>query len=255
MRIRSQKDIDTLELTIKEELGIDIQKYRNEEIVENFVELLVFPQYVFNWVLRPIGISLLIFFVGFFVFDLGGFEYIVYGLLGFALFFVGGVLFGLLFLMWKMKNDIWGILEYSLEIMDSAVEDLKATADQMNPGNRKNVLGLLFKGVIHVVTIPMLSRVISEKVPFVGGIVNTLIKRVLSIISDRVNFEEDQIKAELSKTEEEPKIFEIYSKALSSVSGGLEKVMNVTFGIAQLPLKIVFGIILLILLILLYILN
>jgi hypothetical protein len=255
MRIRTQKDIDQLEFTIKQELGIDIQKYRNEEIAANFAELLVFPQYVFKWVLRPIAISIVLYIIGFTLFDLGGFEYFVYGFLGLVLFLASGVLVGLLFLMWKMKKDIWGILEYSLEIMQSAMEDLRFTAHQINPGNRKNVLSLLFKGVIHVVTIPMLSKAISNRVPFVGGLLSGFVKRILTLISDRANFEEDTIQAELAKTDDEPKIFEIYGKVLSSVSGGLEKLMNITFGIVQLPFTIVFGIVFLILMIVLYILN
>ena len=46
MKIRSQKDVDRLEEAIKMELGIDVSKYKNEEVVESFVELLVFPEYV-----------------------------------------------------------------------------------------------------------------------------------------------------------------------------------------------------------------
>ncbi|MEM6699997.1 MAG: hypothetical protein AAF599_16460, partial [Bacteroidota bacterium] len=70
MKIRTSKDVEKLDKKIKEELGIDVQKYRNEEVVENFVQLLVFPEYVINWVIRPVLISIGIFIIGFFTLNL-----------------------------------------------------------------------------------------------------------------------------------------------------------------------------------------
>lgn len=70
MKIRTQKGIDQLNLKIQTELGVDVQKYRNEEVAESFVSLLVFPQYVINWTIRPILIAFLLYIIGFFVVDL-----------------------------------------------------------------------------------------------------------------------------------------------------------------------------------------
>lgn len=165
MKIRSQKDIEVLDHKIKEELGIDVRKYKNEEVVENFVEIMVFPKYVINWVIRPILVAILIYIIGFFIFNLVHIEYVVYGIIGLLLFLAAGLLFGLLFLMWKMKLDMWGIINYSLEIMKSAVSDINQINSQINKENRKEVLGLLFKGIIHIVTIPMVSKIVADKVP------------------------------------------------------------------------------------------
>lgn len=255
MRIRTPKDVEKLDNRIEEELGIDIQKYRNEEVVENFVELLVFPEYVVTWVIRPILISIGIFIIGFFVFDLVHIEYIIYGLIGFGLFLATGVLIGLLFLSWKMKSDMWGIVDYSLEIMKSAISDMNQVSNQMTKENRKDVLGLLFKGIIHIVTIPMMSKVIADKVPFVGGFVNRIVKRILILLSDKIKFEEENLKQELRKKGSEPNALQIYLSSISAVSTGLEKVLNFTFGVAQFPIKIGFGIILLILILFLYLIN
>ena len=158
MRIRTAKDVERLDNKIKEELGIDVSKYRNEEVVENFVELLVFPRYVFFWVLRPILISIGIFIIGFFLFDLVHIEYVIYGIIGLVLFLTSGILIGLLFFTWKMKKDIWGIVNYSLEIMKSSVQDLNQVNNQVTKENKKDVLGLLFKGIMHIVTIPLKSN-------------------------------------------------------------------------------------------------
>tara|TARA_B100001059_G_C17815477_1_gene574946 strand:- start:1718 stop:2473 length:756 start_codon:yes stop_codon:yes gene_type:complete len=251
MRIRTKKDVEKLDNKIKEELGIDVRKYRNEEVSENLVELLVFPKYVISWVIRPILISIVVFIIGFFVFDLVHIEYVIYGIIGLILFLMVGIITGLLFLMWKMKSDIWSIINYSFEIMKSAVTDL----NQVNKENRKDVLGLLFKGIIHVVTIPMISKIISDKVPFVGGIVNRIVKNILTLVTDKVEFDEEKLKQEHNKAESESNVLKEYSNSISSASSGLEKIMNFTFGVAQFPLKIVFGIILLALILFLYLIN
>ncbi|WP_025668131.1 hypothetical protein [Aquimarina megaterium] len=255
MRIRTLKDVEKLDHKIKEELGIDVQKYRNEEVIENFVELLVFPKYVINWVIRPILISIVIFIFGFFIFDLVHIEYVIYGVIGLILFLVVGIITGLLFLIWKMKSDMWSIINYSLEIMKSAVTDINQVNNQVNKENRKDVLGLLFKGVIHIVTIPMISKIISDKVPLVGGIVNRIVKKILTLVSDKVKFDEEKLKQELNKTENESSALKVYSSSISSATKGLEKVINFTFGVAQFPLKIGLGIILLVLILFLYVIN
>ena len=84
-------------MCIRDRLGIDVQKYRNEAVVENFVELLVFPEYVIAWVIRPILIAIGIFILGFFIFDLVNVEYLNYGVIGLFLFLATGILIGFLF--------------------------------------------------------------------------------------------------------------------------------------------------------------
>ena len=255
MRIRTTKDVEKLDNRIKTELGIDVQKYRNEEVVESFVELLVFPEYVVTWVIRPIFIAILMFIIGFFIFDLVHIEFIIYGVIGLILFLITGILFGLLILTWKMKSDMWGIVDYSLEIMKSAVSDLNQVNSQISKENIKDILGLLFKGIIHIVTIPMMSKVISDKVPIVGGFVNRIVKKILTLVSDKVKFGEENLKQELRKKEGKPNAIQVYSNSISSVSNGLERVMNLTFGVAQFPLKLGFGIMALILILFLYLIN
>jgi len=255
MKIRTAKDVEKLDKRLKNELGIDVSKYKNEEVVENFVELVLFPQYVITWVIRPLIIAIIIFVMGFFILNLVHIEFVLYAFIGFFLFFFNGILLGLLFLMWKMKTDIWGIVDYSLEIMKSAVSDLNHVSNQVTKENRKDVLGLVFKGVIHIVTIPMVTKIISEKVPFVGGLVNGLVKKILTLVSDKVMFDPATLDNELAKDMSESNAMQIYSSSISSVSGGLEKIMNFTFGVAQLPLKISFIILFLSLVLFVYIIN
>ncbi len=255
MKIRTQKDVEKLDLKIKEELGIDVQKYRNEEVVANFVDLLIFPKYVINWVIRPVLISILLYVVGFFVFSLVHIEYLIYGIFGLVLFLASGILAGLLFLTWKMKSDMWGIINYSLDIMKSAVMDINQVNNQIDKENRKDILGLLFKGIIHIITIPMVSKIIADKVPFVGRIINWMVKRILRLVANTVKFDEQKLKQELEKKEDEPGALQVYSNSIDAATTGLEKVMNITFGVAQFPIKVVLGIVFLLLVLFLYVIN
>ena len=255
MKIRTEADVEKLDARIKKELGIDVSKYRNEEVVEDFAELLVFPEYIFNWTIRPIIASFLLFLAGFFALDLVHIEFILFGLIGFVLFIIAGTLFGLLFLTWKMKTDLLGIMDYSLDIMKLAVEDLDQVNDRITDENKKEVYGLLFKGIIHIVTIPMLSKAVSTQVPFIGGFISRFIKKVLTYFSEKITWEGLEVEQELAEAEDEPNAPSRFSKTISGASIGLNKFMDITFSIAQFPLKIVFLFSLILLIGFLYLIN
>jgi len=226
MKIRTKEDVVKLQARVKDELGIYLEKYRKEEVIENFVELLIFPRYVATWVFRPVLISLMIFFIGFFLLDLVHIEYVIYGLIGFLLFLVAGFLFGLLYLTFKMKADLWGIVGYSLEIMDIAVNDLNQVGRNLTRAKRMDTLGLLFTGVTHVVTIPTMTQVVSERVPYIGGLVSKTIAKILTLISDKVKWDVEEIDREIDAEGNQGNILGMYSKAITAVSSRLEKVFN-----------------------------
>lgn len=240
MKIRTAKDVEILDQRIKDELGIDVSKYRNEEVVENFVSILVFPQYIIKWVVRPLFFSLIAYLIGFGIFDLVHIEYLLYATIGFSLFLIPGALLGLLFLLWKMKKDIWGIADYSLDIMETAIGDIKLVNSQIDIDNKQEVHSLLFNGVIHIVTIPVLSGVISEKVPFVGWIVNKLVKKVLTLVSDQFIFDQDLLLSDPVNLDASSNMAEKESQTIKSVSLSLKKLMDLSFGVAQFPLIVVF---------------
>jgi len=255
MRIRTEADVDRLEKQIQSQLDIDVRKYRNDEVVETFVDLLLFPDYVISWVIRPVLFFVFLFVSGFYVLDLVHIEYFIYGVFGFGLFLSSGFSLGLMLLLDRMKTDMWGIIEHSLSIMKEASEDLSQANQNITDENRKDSLNLLFKGIIHIVTIPLLSKGISQKVPFFGGIVNLFAKRVLILISDKIEIDEDVFNKELERKDKTSNAFHDHSEALSFQVSGLEKVLNVTFRIAKYPLLFWFIFSFLTLLILIYFIN
>jgi ABC-type multidrug transport system fused ATPase/permease subunit len=255
MKIRTQEDIEELDQKIRTELGVDVQKYKNQEVIEQILELLVFPQYMLTWTIGPIIFSFIAFIIGFFLLDLAPFEYLIYGFIGFFSFLIFGILLGLLILTWRMKSDIWSIIDYSFNTMQLATGDLSQINNKLNKENRKNTLGLLFKGILHILTIPILTQVISEKLPLIGNTLNNFLKKVGNIISDRIQFETTE---DLAKEKEEMmdnKELNNYATTISKASLKAEKILTKAFGIAQLPLKIGFFITILFLLAFLYLIN
>ena len=252
MKVKTKEDIEKLDLEIQEELGIDVKKYRNEEVVENFVDLLVFPEYIFTWTIKPILMAILIYIIGFFVVDLIHVEYIIYGLVGFVLFLITGILYGLLSLTKKMKLDLSEIIGYSLNMTKSAIKDYSQISTNLNPENKKEVLGLLFSGIVHVVTIPTLTQVISAKASIVGGMINKFVIRVFTLVSDRIDFDGEIDFDESDEQDKENKSLDAYIKTISSTSKGINKILNFTFKVGQFPLRIGFYICLSFLLLFIY---
>jgi len=240
MKIRTEKDVEILDQRIKNELGIDVRKYGDEKAVEKFISLLVFPAYVINWTVRPLLIAILLYILGYFLIDLAALDYVIYAILGLIFFVLIGIVGGVLFLSWKMKNDIIKVLEYSLGMMKGAVEDTHQLKGTVTKENRKEALGMLFKGIIHIVTIPTMGAVIDEKVPLIGFIMKWFMKKTLTLVSDRMKFNEEAIAQQLEQQGETPSLVRIYSKSVGGATKGLRRVLSAVFGIVQLPVFIIF---------------
>ena len=202
---------------------------KNEKIANSFVELLVFPTYVSLCLIRTILASLGIFIIGFFVVDLVHVEYVIYGLIGFILFLAIGIQIGILILSWKIKSDIYYIVKFTLEITESALTDINKINSKITKVNRKEVFGLLFKGIIHIVTIPTLSKVIIDKVPFVAGLVNKIVKRVLILVTEKIKFSSEELEHNVTKNKSQLNANQTNKSPITSVSTGLAKVMNFNF--------------------------
>ncbi|MCR9250453.1 MAG: hypothetical protein NXI20_08505 [bacterium] len=245
MKIKNKKDVEILEERINNELGLDIRKYKNPEVVDSFVEILIFPKYVISWVIRPVLVFLLLFVAGYFIINITGFEFVLYSMFGLILFIASGVLTGLLILIWKMKSDMWGIIEYALDIMKSSVVDVNNVNSKLWSENRKEAMSLLFQGIIHIVVLPTLAEVVAGKIPFVGGLVTGLIKKILTILANKIDFEPETEEKELKEIESEDdekkasKSIEVYSKVIDKASSGLNTVLSVTFKIVSMPLRII----------------
>lgn len=234
-------DNEALNNQIRKELGINLEEYRNEQIADNLVELLIFPSYIVSWIIRPVIVALLLFIMGYFIIDLVHIEYVIYTLLGFALFFITGFIVGLWLLSYQMKQDIRGILNFVLEIMSNVVQDVKNLQSVMRTNEKSQVLNLLFSGIIHITIIPVISDVISNKIKFGGMIVESFIKTTLNTIASKINFQDVELKS--SKKVDESLIdtsknsFDSSLKALEYSQNGINRILDIAFKIGQFPIK------------------
>ncbi len=255
MKIRTAEDVAKLDARIKNELGVDVSQYRNEEVIENFTSLLVFPEFVMKWTIRPVLFALLFYGLGFFALDLVKLQYIIYAIIGGILFLSSGIFLGLLLLIWKMKKDIGGVMHYSMDILKLAAEDFKEVNSHVNDDNKREAYALLFKGIIHIVSIPILSEVLAGRIPIVGKFFGGLTKKILTRFSEKLDFESFNVEEEIVLDKKGSTAPSRISKTLTSASGGLNKILNTVFKVAQLPIFILFMLSVLLLFLFIQIIN
>ena len=238
--------------TIETELGLDILKYRNEEVADNLMDLLLFPKYLLRWVGRPMLLAILLFIIGFFIIDLVHIQYIIYGALGLILFLLLGLFLGIMNLGRKISEDVTSISEYSLGLMKNSILDVKNMGGRVNQSNIKDVLGMLFKGVIFVVTIPMVNKAIEKKLPLGKGFAKRIISGALSVFASRITFDPDKVDENMVKVDGESKIISNYVSAVDQAKKGSSSVIRKALKIAVTPFRLGLYIVAFLLIILIY---
>jgi len=256
MKIRTQTDINNLDKRIQNELGVDIKKYRDEEVVENLIELMNFPIYVTNWTLKPTLYSFIAFLIGFLLIDLDNkFENIIYTIAGFCLFLSIGGTFGLILLVRKLKLDIWRIIEYTIDLLKSVIADIDKIKNQISPKSRRRVFTLVFKGIIHIIIIPFWAVAFTEGIPIIGRPIKWLVIQILSFISDQLKLEEIKAVVELNRSKNKKDFLTIQSETFLEESAQLKKALSFSLNIAQIPLFFYFFVSIIFLCILIFTLN
>jgi hypothetical protein len=241
MKIRTQADVDALDKKIKTELGVDVSKYRDEEAIEAISGLLVFPLYVVSWTVRPVVLAFLLYICGFFLLDLIHIQYLLYGIVGLVLALVTGLFAGLLYLTLRFRSDLEGIMNYSMSIMRGIVEDMDQLNTTTHVGNRKEVLQLLFLGVMHIITIPAVSSIIGNRVPLIGGGIAHIVRRVLTTMTGLFKWDEKNLQAATLQAGDEGKILPAYLAGVRGFQNIMNKVLKVSIRVVQFPILLIFG--------------
>lgn len=239
MKIKTQKDIEALELKIRQELEIELSDYRDEEVAEDFVDLFLFPKYIAKWIAIPLIIAFALFILGFFVVDLVHIQYLIYAVVGGVLFILCGTFGGIVYTGSKLKTDLSEITNYSLGVMKSSIDDMNDISHKITAENKKDVLSLLFQGIIHVVTIPMLTNAIDAKVPIGSKMTIKLFKNSLAAIASKFEFDEDNIN-ENGETEIKKENLSSYISMITNANEGINKLLSRIIYIVQSPFRILF---------------
>lgn len=235
MQIKTKEDVHRLKERIQSELGIDVSSYSDKEMAEKILDLVVFPKYVLNWVIRPILIAIILYVAGFFFLDLVHVEYVIYGLAGLGLFLITGFSSGLLLFVQRIKEDLWKIIQFVLEILGRAYEDVSNVNNSLDGANRKEHVSLLFQRVIHVVVLPVLTATIPQKLPVVGWVVSRFLRRIFTVLANK--FEPAEMPDKLGEKEvDTPRRPQSFKDTVSSSSKILENILSVAIKIVSYPI-------------------
>ena len=241
---------------IKADLGVDLSQYRNEDVAEKLVELLVFPLYALSWVIRPVIVAFIMYIVGFFILDLVHIQYLLYGVIGLVLLLVCGVLFGILYFLNRLHKDVETIMNYTLDIASQSMSDLKKVQTNVKSQvTTTDSMRLLVSGVVKIVTVPVLSKVLGNKIPLLGGFLAGSIEKILLMIASKFDFDSS---VELSEADvkgdkivEEKNYDRTFDGSSDRITGILDTVMNVV----SVPFRVVFFVIMMVTLFFIYALN
>jgi len=232
MKIRTNRTARKLDKAIQEELGIDIKKYRDQEVEETIGDLLSFVGYAINAIKFPLFIGFGLFVAGFFVLDLVHIENLIYGIFGSILILITALMTGILLIIWGIKNDVLEVIDYSLNLTKNIQQDAHAVQSQITGEDKERKYELFYKGVLHLITIPSVSGVIADRIPFVGRIAGGLVRRVLAAAADNKLVFKLLLKAN---------IFELggsENTAIQKIAGGTNRLRDLVEGIDHAVSKV-----------------
>ena len=227
-------EINELRNEIKEQLHIDIEKYKNEDVLLKFTELLLFPNYILKLLICPVIIAVIGFIIGFFILDLSIIKLIIYILFGPLLFSLKAILFGILLILRKIKKDVLHIINYSFDILKQAISDLNQIKTDTSFKNLNQSVDLLFKGIMQLVTIPMITKAVNKKLIIGSKTINYLIEKILNLLIEKLDFSKINLKESYSFSE----TLNSFSKIIDSYSIKLEKLISVVLKKINIPLLI-----------------
>ncbi len=259
MKVRTKRAARKLDKVIQEELGIDIKKYRDEEVEETVGDLLNFIGYAINAIKIPLVIGLILFVLGFFVLDLVHVENLIYGIFGGILMLITAVLIGVLLVIWGIKNDVLEVIDYSLNLTNNIQRDAQTVQSQISGKDKERKYELFYKGVLHLVTIPIVSETISDKIPFVGGVFGRLVRRVLAAATDNKLIFKLLLKSNIFESGgSESKAMQGFvstTNRLRDVVEGIDRAVSKVLRVVQFPFVTILFVVGLILAVLIWMLN
>lgn len=241
MKIKTQKDIDLLAAKIKNDFDIDVNKYRNDEMTSKFAELLLFPKYVINWGVRPVICAFLIFALGYAIVNLDSiFELLTYFIIGFPLTMICGILFAVVFLMRKMKSDMGSIMQYTIEICKDAIGDISDFNKNLKENGSKESIKLLYLGILHIVTIPSVTKAVRNQSSIIGYPVSWIIKKIMTSFGNLVTVQELEKSVKVSYATRNQTFENQVLEDTTNDKNILENIVDKTVRVIEFPFKLLF---------------
>ena len=220
-------DKEELKELILEKYGINLERYKNPEIVQKIGDMILFPNYAAKNILGSVILALIGFVIFFLTIDMSATLVILYVIFGGGLWFLFGLLGGINFFLHKIEKDMQVLITYGFELTKNALNDLESVGDKL----KKEGIGEIFKGVVVVIIIPSVTEAISGQIPIIGAAVNNAVDRILLRIGDNMKFHlKENSGTTLSKSDHAEMIHNLQTTLQTSLKG--------TFRVVKLPLKV-----------------
>lgn len=228
---------------VNNELGIDMTKYQNNELLLRVTNLIMIQKSFFSSFATPVLISLTIFIVGFFVLDLHIIGSIIFGIFGFLLYAFIGVLFGIFRMLSRLKNDIRSVVSVALQTTQNILTDLNV-ANKHFKKDVENPIGLVFEGTIASIITPVICSTF-DKIPLIGNFLIGGSDKVLNLIV--ANFKKYESKMKISTFLDSKSTFlekkgENLDQFVNTFSGTIDSTIEKGFNFLQKPTKILLNI-------------
>ena len=180
--------------------GVDLRDYQRPEIVELIGDLVTFPLYAGKSLIIPLGIYLLI--TSILAFLVTGYISNIVAIIFIPLFSVANALTtaAILFLF-RLRNDITEAIKAGMDLSKEVTRDVR----NVYVLKENNAFGFpsfaeIFRGVMHVVIVPITIAVLKKKIPIIGGLFSGLVRKLANLTTRKT------IK---SLAEEHPEILDV----------------------------------------------
>lgn len=166
--------------------GVDLSRYRNEELTETVANALTFPLFFARSISRPAGAFLLGVIVAMFLVESGYFRAFLV-LPGMPLAIVNGVLLGLVLFVRRIRDDMDRVFAISADLSVQVMEDIGTARGRIGGGD-SGFPSLLetFQGVNAVILLPIVIRTLERRVPLLGGLAAKITERFFALVDTRL---------------------------------------------------------------------
>ncbi len=238
-----------LKQKIKSDLGIEISNYGGNDLLSKINDILFIQKYAISNIIKPLGISILLYILGFFILNLSIIGYAIYGLIGLVCFIILAICFGVFSLLNQLKNDIVEILKLAINPLQLAVNDLSENTEKIS--NQKNPLTLIFEGIIFIIITPQIFYVFN-KIPFIGKFLSNGSEKILGMAVNSFRKQEDRLNLKNNKLNNITSKLENINSFTEKYINTIDKTLNKGINILKIPFKIPFVISLIILSIIIF---
>jgi hypothetical protein len=239
--------IEFLSQQLEKQTGINFQKYANPELIEQITNIVTFPVYAVKNLKQPIKITYLILLIlaVFFIVKGNTFFGIVLIILGIPIGFFNGVWWGLVNLIKLLKNDMMNIIDLMLNLTETVMADFR-TLKSTDVANKFKIpkTSEIINGIIFIVILPVISKIIRNKMPFLGTTISSTINKTLGIVANLIGKEESEDKTLVATAElYNPSIVDNhFNKSIAFIKSVQKKIntfTNTSIEMASFPIRMI----------------